>query len=189
MPILGTVPEPQPPVMNCREFKAKHVSFVDDILAGVELVEMRQHINECDACARHDAKIRRALMLVRSLPTVEVSPGFTARLEARLAETLVTPLEGRPIRKRIAAAAMIAAAGMIGYIGATLYNVESPRDLIMAPVIASFPESEIAPIASPAATLVASAPAGLAIWPAALLAEQAPVHFAHAQFTNAGLTR
>ncbi len=175
--------------MHCREFKANHVAFVDDILAGVELVEMQLHMRECSKCARHDTKIRRALLLVRNLPTVDVSPGFTARLEARLAEALVTPLEARPVRKRIAAAATIAAAAMIGYIGATLYNVESSRDLILAPVIASSPESEIAPIASPAATLVASAPAGLAMWPAALLAEQAPVHFAHAQFTNASLTR
>jgi hypothetical protein len=72
----------------------------------------------------------------------------------------------------------LATAAMLGYIVMTLYKVESPRDLILQPVVASASESDISLITTPPATIVASVPAGLAIWPAALFAEQAPVHFA-----------
>ena len=175
--------------MHCKEFKEKHVAFVDDTLAGIEAAEMRLHTDECAECAKHDARIRRALLLVRNLPMVELSPDFSERLHARLTEARSSPTSGGTIRKRMLAAATLAAAAMIGYITVTLYRVESSRDLMMAPVIAYVPESELAPISAPPATIVASAPAGLAIWPAALLAEQAPVHFAHARFASASLTR
>lgn len=175
--------------MYCREFKEKHVGYVDDTLAGVELVEMRRHLDECPSCAELDTKIKRALMLVRNLPAVEVSPDFSERLNARLAECRETEAPGRVFRKRIAAAMTLAAAAMIGYIAVTLHKVERSSDLMMAPVIASSPESEMAPLASPPPALVASVPAGLAIWPATLLAEEAPVRFAHARFASATTTR
>lgn len=175
--------------MNCRDFKEKHVAFVDDTLAGVELFEMHRHSGECADCAAHDARIRRALLLVRNLPVIEVSSDFGVRLQEKLAESLLLPAGGGAIRKRIAAAATLAAAAMIGYIAVTLYRVESTSDVMMAPVVAYLPESEGAPVTLPQAAIVASAPAGLAIWPAALFAEQAPVRFAHARFTSAGLTR
>ncbi len=186
---MGTLPVPQPQVMYCREFKEKHVALVDDTLAGVELVEMQRHLSECRECAERDARIRRALLLVHNLPTIEVSEGFSSRLSARLAESRAVPVGAGMIRGRITAIATLAAAAMIGYIAITLHKVEQPRDLRMSPVVASVPGSEIAPIASPSPTIIASAPAGLAIWPAALLAEQAPVHFAHARFANASLSR
>ncbi|HVT04028.1 MAG TPA: hypothetical protein VHL58_11725, partial [Thermoanaerobaculia bacterium] len=157
---------------------------MDDTLAGIELVEMQRHTNDCPGCARRDANIRRALLLARNLPTIQPSPGFAFRLEARLAESLLLPTGQGAMRKRVAAAATLAAAAMIGFIATTLYRVESPRDLMMAPIIASVPESEIMPISSPPAAIVASASAGLAIWPAAVFAEQAPVHFAHVRFAT-----
>lgn len=175
--------------MHCREFNDKHVAFVDDTLAGIESLEMHRHLGECDNCARKDTNIRRALLLVRNLPVIQPSPGFSARLEARLAEAALVPIGGVGMRRRGAAAAMLAAAAMIGYIGATLYRVESSRDLPMAPVVASVPESETGPMASPPPALIASAPAGLAIWPAAVFAEQAPVRFARSRFASARLTR
>lgn len=175
--------------MLCREFKEKHIGFVDDTLAGVELVEMRRHIDECDQCAELDTKIKRALLLVRNLPQVEVSEGFSERLGARLAECKESEAPVRAMRKRIAAVMTLAAAAMIGYIAITLDKVERSSDVVMAPVIASVPESEMAPLASPPAALVASAPAGLAIWPAALFAEEAPVRFAHARFASAATAR
>lgn len=175
--------------MHCRKFRNKHVAFVDDTLAGVESSEMRAHLAECADCAAHDAKIRRALLLVRNLPTIQPSPDFSKRLEARIAASLGAPISYRGIRKRVTAAATLAAAAMIGYIAVTLYRVESTRDLLMAPVIASMPESELNPLATPPDALIASAPAGLAIWPAAMFAEQAPVRFATARFAATTFTR
>lgn len=170
--------------MDCREFKEKHVAFVDDTLAGVERVGMHLHADECPTCAKHDANIRRALFLVRNLPTIEPSADFQVRLRAKLDASLITPLGTAGVRGRAAAAATLAAAAMLGYIAMTLYKVEMPRDLVMAPVVASTPESDLAPISIPPAAIVASAPAGLAIWPSAMFAEQAPVHFAHARLAN-----
>jgi len=43
--------------MDCREFCEQHLAFVDDTLAGVELVRMQGHIAECESCAKHDAKL------------------------------------------------------------------------------------------------------------------------------------
>ena len=175
--------------MYCREFRDKHVGFVDDTLAGVELVEMRRHLDECPSCAELDRKVKRALLLVRNLPTVEVSPGFTERLNSRLAECRAIEPPARAVRKRIAAAVVLTAAAMIGYIAITLDKVERSSDVVMAPVVAMTPESEMTPLASPPAALVASVPAGLAIWPAALFAEEAPVRFAHARFASTAVTR
>lgn len=175
--------------MYCREFKDKHVGFIDDTLAGVELVEMRRHLDECPSCAELNTKIKRALLLVRNLPPIDVSPDFSDRLNARLAECREMEAPARAVRKRIAAGMLLAAAAMIGYIAITLDKVERPSDLMMAPVIASAPESEMSPISSPPPALVASVPAGLAIWPAALFAEEAPVRFAHARFASTATTR
>jgi anti-sigma factor RsiW len=72
--------------MDCREFRNKHVGFVDDLLPAVEMDAMRQHVVACPRCARQDTAIRRSLLLVRNLPPIEASPEFRRRLNARLAE-------------------------------------------------------------------------------------------------------
>ena len=72
--------------MDCREFCDQHLAFVDDTLAGIELVRMQRHIAECESCAKHDAKIRRALLLFRNLPSIEPSADFSRRLDVRLRE-------------------------------------------------------------------------------------------------------
>jgi hypothetical protein len=70
--------------MDCREFSDQHLAFVDDTLPGIELVRMQRHIVECEGCAKQDAKVRRALLLFRNLPSIEPSADFASRLEARL---------------------------------------------------------------------------------------------------------
>lgn len=44
------------------------------------------HMSECAACARFDTLARRALMVARNAPPIEVSANFSERLAARLAE-------------------------------------------------------------------------------------------------------
>ena len=70
--------------MDCRGFRSKHVAFVDDFLSGEEVVAMQRHLLECEQCAAHDAKVRRALLVFRNLPTVEPSSDFYTRLRARI---------------------------------------------------------------------------------------------------------
>ncbi len=178
--------------MDCREFCEQHVAFVDDTLAGIELVRMQRHIAECESCAKHDAKIRRALLLIRNLPSIELSADFSERLEARLKECHSEHLLATTQRnlKRGAIAATLASAVMLGYIGTTLYHrTDAPRDLVMPPVVASLPEPELTPITTSTPAIVASVSAGLTIWPAALFAEQVPVRFAHSKLELANYTR
>ncbi len=178
--------------MDCREFCEQHVAFVDDTLAGIELVRMQRHIAECESCAKHDAKIRRALLLIRNLPSIELSADFAERLEARLKECHSEHLLATTQRnlRRGAIAATLASAVMLGYIGTTLnHRTDAPRDLVMPPVIASIPEPELTPITTSTPAIVASVSAGLTIWPAALFAEQVPVRFAHSKLELANYTR
>ncbi|HMI48081.1 MAG TPA: zf-HC2 domain-containing protein [Gemmatimonadaceae bacterium] len=178
--------------MDCRDFCDQHVAFVDDTLAGIELVRMQRHLAECEDCAKHDAKIRRALLLFRNLPSIEPSADFSRRLEARLKDCQSDHLLVATQRnlRRGAVAATLASAAMLGYIATTLYHhTDAPRDIVMAPVFATIPEPEIMPISTSTPAIVASVTAGLTIWPAALFAEQAPVRFAHSKLELTNYTR
>jgi anti-sigma factor RsiW len=177
--------------MDCREFCNQHLAFVDDTLPGIELVRMQRHIAECESCAKHDAKIRRALLLFRNISPIEPSADFSRRLEARLRECHTEQIAHTHRNLRIGAvAATLASAIMLGYISTTLYShASAPRDIVMAPVVATIPEPEFTPITTSAPAILASVPAGLTIWPAALFAEQVPVRFAHSRLELANYTR
>jgi hypothetical protein len=177
--------------MDCREFSDQHLAFVDDTLAGIELVRMQLHLAECRSCAKHDAKIRRALLLFRNLPCIEPSADFSERLEARLKASEndnLFPTTQRNLR-RSAIAATLASAMMLGYIGTTLYRSDTPRDLVMPPVVATLPEPDFVPITVSAPAIVTSVSAGLTLWPAAVFAEQVPVRFAQSSLELANYTR
>ena len=178
--------------MDCRDFCEQHVAYVDDTLAGIELVRMQRHIAECESCAKHDAKIRRALLLFRNLPSIEPSPDFSQRLEARIRECQTDDILASAQRnlRYGAVAATLASVVMLGYIGTTLYNrADTPRDIVLPPVVATLPEPEFAPITTSTPAIVASVSAGLSIWPAALFAEQAPVRFAHSKLELTNYSR
>jgi len=153
---------------------------------------MQRHIAECEDCAKRDATIRRSLLLFRNLPLIEPSPEFSQRLEARLRNCQNDDLfvATQQNLRRGAIAATIAGALMLAYIGGTLSQSDAPpRDIVMAPVVASIPEPELTPITTSTPAIVASVSAGLTIWPAALFAEQVPVRFARSSLELANYTR
>src|SRR5688500_8278334 len=82
--------------MDCRTFHARHVGFVDDVLPGIEIVEMQRHIAECAPCARHDALIRRSLLVFRNMPTIQCSADFTDRVNDRIRALSLAP-KARPV--------------------------------------------------------------------------------------------
>ncbi len=156
--------------MRCSEFKDFHCSFVDDTLAGVELVRMQQHISNCADCARLDINVRRSLMLVRSLSPIEPSAGFSVRLDERLRECRLSQASasGGGFRT-VAAIGAIASLIMLGYVAETMKTAhQRPADIVFPPAIAM----AIPPDTTPAPSIVASVSAGIPIWPAALLVEQ-----------------
>lgn len=178
--------------MDCRTFHARHVGFVDDVLPGIEIVEMQRHIAECAPCARHDALIRRSLLVVRNMPTIQCSPGFTERVTDSIR------MLSHAQRSRTASLltpggtfAAVIAAGLIVFAGINLL-AESDAPLSHPPVVATIPASDEAPadeslMASHA--MLASVSMGIPIWPAALMAEQAQIQFANSAFQLTNLTR
>jgi hypothetical protein len=173
--------------MNCREFRRKHDAYIDDTLSGVDLDAMARHRRFCERCAQLDTRVRRALLLARNLPRIQPSDAFSERLQLRLAQErellaarasrgAITESGWRPLSLGAYAAV---AAGILaaGGLAATLSAAgRDQRAIQLAPVVASMPESEPSPLATPA--MVASMPAGMPVWPAVFVAQQAPWHLA-----------
>ena len=175
--------------MNCREFRRKHDAYVDDTLSGVDIEAMGRHLRLCARCAANDTRIRRSLLLAHNLPAIQPSAAFAERLQLRLAREralkasrhdagamFVTTRHGSPISSGtfVALAAGIAMAA--GLTVTVLMSAERDRTIRLAPVVATLPEPEPSPLATPA--MVASMPAGMPIWPAVLVAQQTPWHLA-----------
>lgn len=175
--------------MDCREFRQNHVAFVDDLLPGIDLIRMQRHLIECGRCSHHDTMVRRALLVVRNVPCIEPSPGFTERLHARIHALGPVHRAARrsAVRPKMGTFAALTtgmvAAGMVT-MAAMIWSATSGRDIVLAPVVASIPapahDETLSPIPVPA--MVASASTGIALWPAVMAAEQAPLHFAAAEF-------
>ena len=169
--------------MDCREFRDKHTLFVDQLCSALDENELRQHMRSCPKCSRHDTVVRRSLMLVKSLPSIEVSPDFRARLEARLRAS-ASPV---PARRSIAGSyasffALAAGVAFVAYLAADVVRRGTPTELPMAPVVASLPELEPSSVATSA--IVATVPTGMSVWPAIMVASQAPIHFVAAEMAT-----
>jgi hypothetical protein len=184
--------------MDCREFRRNHVSFVDDVLPGIDLVRMQRHVLECEACARHDTMVRRALLVVRNVPRIEPSADFSERLHARIRALDLKASDRSDIgmHARVglgtfaAVATGVMAAGLLTF-AVVSHSDSLSRDVVLAPVIASLPADgfEDAPSPIPAPAMVASASTGIALWPTVMVAEQAPLHFAAAELRLTGYQR
>ena len=177
-------------LMDCREFREKHVGFVDDTLPAVEMRAMQRHLHSCCRCSRHDTAVRRSLLVAHNLPMIEPSADFMERLEARLREVRVhegpCAAEAPYARTATSFGVLAAAAGLVAYVALTATNMFAPApELRMPPVVATAPEPATMPLASPA--LVAAASAGMPVWPAVMMADQAPMHMANAELIEAAL--
>ena len=185
--------------MDCREFRNRHVAFVDDLLPAVDMYAMRQHLDACRRCARQDTAIRRSLLLVRNLPTIEPSPEFRRRLNARLAELgpatqlgLIAPQRSlASIGAFVGLAAGMAAVAYMAIRTATYFApMQAPGASTVATVQrvpAPIQPTMIAPV--PNAAFVASVPTGIPVWPAMLMIGDAPLRFANAEFSETTLER
>ena len=173
--------------MDCRQFRNKHVAFVDDVLPAIDMEAMRRHLTRCPKCSRQDTAIRRSLMLVRSLPTIEPSAEFMNRLSARLAEIgppsyaeLEGPRAALPsLRSFVVLAAGIGAIAVIS-IEASRYITTSITAREVVPIAAATIDSTPTPASN--AAIVASVPTGIPVWPAVLMVGDAPLRFANMEF-------
>jgi hypothetical protein len=165
--------------MDCLEFRNQYLAFVDQTLPSAEQSAADQHLASCSICARHDLAMRRGLMVLRNLPPVQPSPDFYDRLTTTL--NRMEHAEARAARYRgpgLGSFAAVAAGVVgIGFMAAVAFNwTAQARNLALAPVVASAPAD--APYPATSSSFVASASAGLPVWPAAMLVDQAPVRFA-----------
>jgi hypothetical protein len=173
--------------MHCSEFRDRHCALIDDTLAGVELVRMQGHLAECPSCAELDVKVRRSLMAIHSLPSIEPSADFRRRLEERLCECRGEMGVSSVVHFRtVAMVGAVASMLMLGYVAASFRHAGVQEDIVLPPVIAlARPPEPVVPmerqpriVSSPMRAIAASVSAGMPLWPAAAFAEQAPLHFA-----------
>ena len=174
--------------MNCREFRRRHDAYVDDTLSGMHVDAMALHLRLCAECARVDTRVRRSLLLAHNLPSIEPSAAFAGRLETRLRQeraimaghaTRHEVTEGRWHLLSMGSYAALAAGMLVaGGLAAAAARSAHANDVIrLDPVVASLPEREPFTLASSA--MVASMPAGISLWPAVFVAQQAPWRFAN----------
>jgi anti-sigma factor RsiW len=168
--------------MDCRTFRTHHVSYVDGALSAALRAELTDHLASCRSCAAHDTRIRRALMVARSLPRITPSANFSRRLEERLREARTSSLhagvgavaqKGSGFVDLLVAAGSVLAAGLLATVAVERFR--SHELPVLPPVVAAAPESPALPLTGSA--FVASASPVVAVWPAALLLDQAPLHF------------
>ena len=166
--------------MDCKTFAKRHAAFIDDTLPGVEMAAMREHLSECARCAKRDAEVRRALLLVRNLPPIEVSAGFQDRLRARLAaESAAPPVQrgtDRGLMKWAAAAALLIAVVGVRTWPESAHGGSQPSRL--PPVTATAPPADYGTADESIPAYMASMSTGIPMWPALMLAEEGPLRFA-----------
>jgi len=176
--------------MDCREFREKHVGFVDDVLPAVDMEVMHRHVQSCQRCARHDIAVRRGLLLVRNIPRIEPSADFMARLNERIA-TLKTvgDVSEVPSPYRLTTGAFAAlAAGLTLFAYAALEATSrfgTPQMLRLPPVVATAPARPAPTFAGTA--YMAGISTGMPMWPAVLMADEAPRHLADVELQQASL--
>jgi hypothetical protein len=173
--------------MDCKAFATKHPAFIDDTLPGIQMAAMRDHLTACSRCARRDAEIRRALLLVRNMPPIEVSDGFQDRLRARLAAevpepapTVKTGANAGFMKWALAAGLVVALLGVQSGAGKRI----TPATITRLPAV--YPEAPVDAFGygvgdESAPAYVASMSTGIPMWPALMLAEEGPLRFAGMQ--------
>ena len=165
--------------MDCREFRNKHVAFVDDVLPACEMDAMQEHRSICTRCSRHDTAIRRSLLLVRNLRPIEPSADFMARLNERIERlgpsARVDIVAPRPYFPSAAAVAALAAGVIaVAYMAIETTQYFNPPLESRSATVASTSPFEPAPASIANAAYVASVPTGIPVWPAVRSLRRSP---------------
>jgi hypothetical protein len=174
--------------MNCRQFRKLHVAFVDDLLSASDMDCMQQHVAICVDCSKRDVSVRRSLMIVRNLPTIEPSPDFMFKLNERLrTSTIHAPSERR---QHVSARSFAAVAAGIIAVAALTYSFGArSRQNLMVPKaqVASAMQLRLEPDLSPMsdAAVLATVPTGIPVWSAMFTVGQLPTHFANVEIVEA----
>lgn len=124
---------------SCRQFRRLHVEYVDGLLSNEAQLACRAHLDECPLCAAHDVRIRRSLLALQALPTIDVSDTFHDRLCERLSQETLHYTPGKPAWVRRMMAGAIVAAATVLYAAAS--HTQTPAPVQPIPVVARAPEA------------------------------------------------
>ena len=173
--------------MDCRTFRERHPAFLDAALSRGDALAMQAHAAECSQCAQYDTAVRRGLLVFRNLPPIKPSPGFGDRLNARLRELERRRHHELALQGPGLGSFLVIATGMLvaGVMAASFWSgVRQGRIPTLSPVVATRPAMTVpAPVVS--SGFLASASVGLPVWPAAVIAEQAPTQFLNVEMDQA----
>jgi hypothetical protein len=170
--------------MKCREFKANHVGFVDDVLSAIQMADMRRHLMFCDDCATLDTRIRRSLLVVRNLPQIEPSADFFVRLTDALRQAPAPEPRRQPLATAAAVTVITAALAAAVYFAMAI-NVGGTEP---APTTVTVTIAPPAPVPMSDVAIAAAVPAGIPVWPAMFMVAELPTHFANAELLETGAT-
>lgn len=175
--------------MNCRKFKSNHVGFIDDVLSAADMADMRRHMHGCSRCGTLDVRIRRSLMVVRSLPQIEPSADFYFRLNQALKQAPAPTATRQPVAVAATFVAVTAALAAAVYFAMAVGVDRQPSvpragESIVAVVTAA---SGTSPISD--AALAAAVPAGVPVWPAMFMVSDLPMQMANAELLDHGFGR
>src|SRR2546427_5395380 len=71
--------------MTCAEFLERYTDFRDGLItAPRELRRFERHLARCAGCRRYDTAVRRGVLALQAVETIEPSRDFRRRLDARL---------------------------------------------------------------------------------------------------------
>lgn len=96
--------------MQCAEFLDRYTDFRDGLVtAPRELRRFQRHLAVCAQCREYDTTVRRGVLALQALGTIEPSPGFRHRLDQRLRRERALAAEPVvPRHARLAAALLVA---------------------------------------------------------------------------------
>lgn len=70
--------------MNCRRVSNLVSAYMDGELTGVEMLEIRRHLDDCRACNLQYEELRMAKQLLARLPVAQPRPGLADSICARI---------------------------------------------------------------------------------------------------------
>lgn len=128
--------------MTCSEFLDQYSEFIDHRLSLPAVARVRQHLRECDGCARYHRVMTRGRGALDELPYVEPSADFYVDLRKRLAserreEGLV------PDRRSDGPGVLVAlgvAAALVGIVWSPLLESGEPPVIELPAMTAKAPE-------------------------------------------------
>src|SRR5258708_23221491 len=99
--------------MTCAEFLERYTDFRDGLVtAPRELRRFGRHLARCTGCRRYDAAVRRGVLALQAVETIEPSRDFRRRLDARLERERRAP-RGAQATAGLASAALAPAAAAL----------------------------------------------------------------------------